>query len=82
MKGSSFYPVVNIMLPFGFWSPSLIKVARPSATCIFSTTDPNLYIKVADLDRKAENELFARLKVVPVPERMAADMAASVKKIF
>lgn len=31
MKGSSFYPVVNIMLPFGFWSPSLIKVARPSA---------------------------------------------------
>ena len=58
------------------------KVARPSATCIFSTTDPNLYIKVADLDRKAENELFARLKVVPVPERMAADMAASVKKIF
>lgn len=48
----------------------------------FSTTDPNLYIKVADLDRKAENELFARLKVVPVPERMAADMAASVKKIF
>ena len=58
------------------------KVARPSATCIFPTTDPNLYIKVADLDRKAENELFARLKVVPVPERMAADMAASVKKIF
>lgn len=58
------------------------KVARPAATCIFATTDPNLYIKVADLDRKAENELFARLKVVPVPERMAADMAASVKKIF
>ena len=58
------------------------KVARPAATCIFPTTDPNLYIKVADLDRKAENELFARLKVVPVPERMAADMAASVKKIF
>ena len=58
------------------------KVARPSATCIFATTDPNLYIKVADLDRKAENELFARLKVVSVPERMAADMAASVKKIF
>ena len=58
------------------------KVTRPAATCIFATTDPNLYIKVADLDRKAENELFARLKVVPVPERMAADMAASVKKIF
>ena len=58
------------------------KMAKPSATCIFATTDPNLYVNIADLERKPENELYAKLKVVPMPENIAADMAGAVKKLF
>lgn len=58
------------------------KIAKPSATCIFATGDPNLYVNVAELTRKPENEMFVRLKVIPVPENVAADIAGAVKKIF
>ena len=58
------------------------KVLKPSSTAVIATTDPNLYIKVADLNRKAENTLRAKLRVVKLPSEIAEDMAMSVKKIY
>ncbi len=58
------------------------KILKPTASCVFPTADPNLYIKVADLEPKAENVLDFRLKVVRLPKDMAEDMAGAVKKIF
>lgn len=58
------------------------KMLKPAAGAVFATTDPNLYIKVADLDRQAENILYAKLQVVRLPLAVASDMAASVKRIL
>ena len=58
------------------------KVLKPSSTAVFATTDPNLYIKVSDLNRKAENTLHAKLHVVKLPAEIAEDMAMSVKKLY
>ena len=58
------------------------KVLKPSSTAVFATTDPNLYIKVSDLNRKAENTLHAKLRVVKLPAEIAEDMAMSVKKLY
>lgn len=58
------------------------KVLKPGAGVVFATQDPNIYIKVAGLDRQSANILYAHMTVVRLPMAVAADMAASVKKIF
>lgn len=58
------------------------KMLKPASGAVFPTTDPNLYVKVSDLDRQAENILYARMTVVRLPLAVAADLAASVKKLI
>ena len=56
----------------GIYSPSIV----------FPTTDPNININIAELDRKATNTLYVRMEVVRLPIQIAQDMASSVKKVF
>ena len=49
---------------------------------VFPTTDPNININIAELNRKAANSLYVKMEVVRLPLSMAKDMAASVKKVF
>lgn len=58
------------------------KMLKPATGAVFPTADPNLYIKVSDLDRQEKNILYAKMKVVRLPENIACDMASSVKKLL
>lgn len=58
------------------------KMLKPATGAVFSTSDPNIYIKVSDLERQTENILYTRMKVVRLPESIACDMASSVKKLI
>ncbi len=66
------------------------KVAKPAEkesnayqpTIVFPTTDPNINIAVSELDRKAENVMYARMEIVRIPMKMAQDMAGAVKKLI
>lgn len=49
---------------------------------VFATEDPNINIKISNLNRKAENTLEAELEIVRIPLSLARDMAGAVKKIF
>lgn len=49
---------------------------------VFATEDPNINIKISNLNRKAENTLEAELEIVRIPLSLAKDMAGAVKKIF
>lgn len=49
---------------------------------VFATEDPNINIKISNLNRKAENTLEAELEIVRIPLSLAQDMAGAVKKIF
>lgn len=49
---------------------------------VFATTDPNVNINLAGLERKAENTLSAELEIVRLPLALAEDMAGAVKKIL
>lgn len=49
---------------------------------VFATEDPNINIKISNLNRKAENRLEAELEIVRIPLSLAQDMAGAVKKIF
>lgn len=53
-----------------------------SKSLVFSTTDPNIYIRTDALDRKASNILYAKLEVVPVPSSIAKDLEVEMKKII
>lgn len=58
------------------------KMLKPAPGAVFPTKDPNLYIKVAGLERQAENILYAKMEVVRLPLAVAEDMAAAVKKLI
>ncbi len=58
------------------------KLLKPGPGAVFPTTDPNLYIKVSDLDMKGENILYVKMTVVRLPVNVAENMAASVKKLI
>ncbi len=58
------------------------KILKPATGAVFSTTDPNIYIKVSDLDRQADNILYTKMKVVKLPVSIAADMVSSIKKLI
>ena len=49
---------------------------------VFATEDPNINIKVNQLQRKAENQLELEMQIVRLPAQIAEDMAAAVKKLF
>lgn len=58
------------------------KQLKPASGAVFATADPNLYIKVADLDRQAQNILYVKMDVVKLPLSVAEDLAAAVKKLI
>ena len=58
------------------------KILKPNPGVVFPTTDPNLYINVADLDMRGENILYVKMTVVRLPLKVAEDMAMSVKKLI
>lgn len=49
---------------------------------VFATEDPNINIKISNLNRNAENTLEAELEIVRIPLSLARDMTGAVKKIF
>lgn len=52
------------------------------ASVVFATTDPNLNINLAVLERQAENTLSVELEIVRLPLALAEDMAGAVKKLL
>ncbi|MCM1188900.1 MAG: class I SAM-dependent methyltransferase [bacterium] len=57
------------------------RIARP-ATLIFPTVDPNICISLRELNRQAENVLYARMEIVRLAPAMAREMADAVKKLI
>lgn len=55
---------------------------KPASGAVFPTADPNLYIRVAALDRQPENILYVKMDVVKLPIPVAEDIAAAVKKLI
>lgn len=49
---------------------------------VFATEDPNINIRLGNLDRMDRNEIVAEMEIVRVPEEIAKDMAGAVKKIW
>ncbi len=49
---------------------------------VFATEDPNINIRLGNLDRMDRNEIVAEIEIVRVPEEIAKDMAGAVKKIW
>lgn len=49
---------------------------------VFPTVDPNINLVLEQLDRKADNILYAELEIVRLPMEMAQDMAGAVKRII
>lgn len=58
------------------------KALKAGGGFVFAQTDPNLYIKVTDLDRQGSNILTVKMTVVRLPLSVAADMADSVKRLI
>lgn len=58
------------------------RMLRPSTGIVFPTQDPNLCIRVSELEMQASNILYARMQVARLPLLVAQDMAESVKKLF
>ena len=56
------------------------SVYQPSL--VFPTTDPNININMEELNRLAENQLYALMEIVRIPLEIAKDMAANVKKLI
>ena len=57
------------------------RIAKP-ATLIFPTEDPNIYLYLSSLNRRAENSLYMRMKIARVPVEMTGEMADAVKKLL
>lgn len=49
---------------------------------VFATTDPNINIAVSELERRAENTLYARMEIIRLPHGIAKDMAGAVRKLI
>lgn len=49
---------------------------------VFATEDPNINIRLGNLDRMDRNEIVVEMEIVRVPEEIAKDMAGAVKKIW
>jgi SAM-dependent methyltransferase len=49
---------------------------------VFATEDPNINIRLSNLDRMGKNEIVAEMEIVRVPEEIAKDMAGAVKRIW
>lgn len=49
---------------------------------VFATDDPNINVKINNLNRLAQNTLEAELEIIRLPEAIASDMAGAVKKLF
>lgn len=71
--------------PINIESRKLLKIngriAKP-ATLIFPTEDPNIYLYLSSLNRKAENSLYLRMKIARVPVEMTGEVAAAVKRVL
>lgn len=49
---------------------------------VFATEDPNINIKINNLNKKEQNIICAVMEVVRIPPAIAEDMAGAVKRIF
>lgn len=58
------------------------KPLKQTQDFVFPAADPNLYVKVAALERQAKNTLHIKMQVVKLPEAVAEDIAAAVKKMI
>ena len=65
------------------------RVARPAEknrgggpTIVFPTADPNIHICMEKLETGAENRLNVKLEIRRLPESMADDMAAAIKRLI
>lgn len=56
------------------------KLLKSSSGVIFATSDPNLSVNVAGLERKPLNVLGMRMKVVILPQAVAEDVTASMRR--
>ncbi|MBD5454917.1 MAG: class I SAM-dependent methyltransferase [Lachnospiraceae bacterium] len=52
------------------------------STWVFTTSDPNMTIRVSELPMQRENRLFIKMQLTYLPESIAADITEGVKKIF
>ncbi|MCM1025742.1 MAG: class I SAM-dependent methyltransferase [Roseburia sp.] len=57
------------------------RIARP-ATLIFPTADPNICLSLRELNRQAENMLYARMEITRLAPAMAQELANAVKKLI
>lgn len=53
-----------------------------AGSVIFPNTDPNINIRVSRLPRQEQNRVRMRMEIRPLPESMARDLAASIKKLI
>lgn len=58
------------------------KALKQTQDFVFPAADPNLYVKVAALERQAENILHIKMQVVRLPAAVAEDIAAAAKKLI
>lgn len=49
---------------------------------VFATDDPNINIRLSNLNRKAQNTLTVKMELIRLTEEVAKDMAGAVKRIF
>lgn len=58
------------------------KALKQTQDFVFPAADPNLYVKVAALERQAENTLHIKMQVARLPAAVAEDIAAAAKKLI
>lgn len=58
------------------------KPLKQSQDFVFPAADPNLYVRVAALERQAENTLHIKMQVAKLPAAVAEDIAAAAKKLI
>lgn len=58
------------------------KPLKQTQNFVFPAADPNLYVKVAALERQAENTLHIKMQVAKLPAAVAEDIAAAAKKLI
>lgn len=58
------------------------KPLKQTQDFVFPAADPNLYVKVAALERQSKNTLHIKMQVAKLPEAVAEDIAAAVKKLI
>ena len=58
------------------------KPLKQTQDFVFPAADPNLCVKVAALERQAENTLHIKMQVAKLPAAVAEDIAAAAKKLI